>query len=318
MTELLRPLSTVGNSDILQVGIKAAALGELQRAGFNVPNGFVLTTLAYPQFISPVRESLRARLTDAVIMDPAEIENAAGEIRAELQALPFPPSLHNAVESALDVLGESERTSLISRTSTPSDDLATSFGSGVARAYLGLVGATEIERAAAKCWAALWNSRSMYYRHRKKIPQTDVALGVLVQPMVRAERAGVMFTQNPMGGAHDTIQINSIWGLGAPLTGARFRPDQFLVDKATGEIRDRTIEEQVVKLVVGPDGHIEELGLANDLTNAPSLTDAQVKDLAALGTRIQEFLGSPQDIEWALVGDEIHVLQARPIGIRTS
>lgn len=318
MTEFLRSLSTVGNLDSLQIGTKAAALGDLHRAGFNVPGGFVLTTLAYAQFIAPVRESIRARLTDAVIMDPAEIENAAEEIRAELHALHFPASLHDAIENALGALEPSQRASLIARTSTPGDDLSTSFGSGVARAYLGLVGAPEIERAAAKCWAALWNSRSMYYRHRKKIPQTDVALGVLVQPMIRAESAGVMFTQNPMSGALDEIQINSIWGLGAPLTGARFRPDQFLVDKATGVIRDRTIEEQVVKLMVGPDGHIEELGISSDLTNAPSLSDARVKQLAALGKRVQEFFGVPQDIEWAFAGDEIHVLQARPIGIRTS
>jgi pyruvate,water dikinase len=318
MTELLSSLSTIDNSDTAHVGTKAAALGELHRAGFNVPAGFVLTTSAYSQFIAPVREAIRARLTEAVIMDPAEIENAAEEIRAQLQSLPFPSSLHDAVEDALRALDPVERDSLIARTSTPSDDLATSFGSGVARAYLGLVGAPEIERAAAKCWAALWNSRSMYYRHRKKIPQTDVALGVLVQPMIRAESAGVMFTQNPMTGAQDEIQINSIWGLGAPLTGARFRPDQFLVDKATGEIRGRAIEEQTVKLVVGPDGHIEELRIPGNLANAPSLTDIRVMKLAALGKQIEEFFGSPQDIEWALVGDEICVLQSRPIGIRTS
>jgi phosphoenolpyruvate synthase/pyruvate phosphate dikinase len=206
--------------------------------------------------------------------------------------------------------------------------LATAFGSGVARAYLGLVGADEIERAAAKCWAALWNSRSMYYRHRKKIGQMDVALAVLVQPMVYAQSAGVMFTQNPMGNARsefsatakktDELQINSIWGLGAPLTGARFRPDQFFVDKESGEIRERTIEEQVVELVVGQDGHTEERAVPASDINAPSLTDAHIRELASLGSRIEEFFGAPQDVEWAIAGDEIFILQARALAVRNS
>lgn len=306
------------SQDANLIGTKAAALGELQRAGFNVPNGFVLTTAAYPEFIAPLAEKIRARLTDDVIMDPAEIERAATEIRAEITALPFPPPLRAALEHALANFSETERASLIARTSTPSDDLATSFGSGVARAYLGLVGVDEIERAVAKCWAALWNSRSMYYRFRKKIAQSKVALAVLAQPMIRADCAGVMFTQNPMTNDTNEMQIKSVWGLGVPVTSARFRPDEFLVDKTNGEISDRTIEEQVVKLVVGADGHIEEHGVVESQINAPSLTDAQIKELAALGQQIEKFFNAPQDIEWAIVGKEIFVIQARTIGIRNS
>ncbi len=308
----------VVGQDANLIGTKAAALGELKRAGFNTPNGIVLTTAAYPEFIAPLAEKIRARLTDNVIMDPAEIESAATEIRAEITAQPFPPPLRAALEHALADFSEAERASLIARTSTPSDDLATSFGSGVARAYLGLVGVDEIERAVAKCWAALWNSRSMYYRFRKKIVQTDVALAVLVQSMIRADSAGVMFTQNPMTNDANEIQIKSVWGLGVPVTSARFRPDEFLVDKTSGEISDRTIEEQVVKLVVGEEGHVEEHGITNELVTTPSLTDVQIKNLAALGQELEKFFNAPQDIEWAIAGDKIFVLQARPIGIRNS
>jgi pyruvate,water dikinase len=318
MTDYLRTLESLTTEDAPQVGTKAAALGELHRAGFQVPGGFVLTTSAYPVFIAPVRDSIRARLTGEVIADPAALEGMAEEIRGELRELPFAPQLHEAVEHALAELPDAARGSLIARTSTPSDDLATSFGSGVARAYPGLVGSAEIERAAAKCWAALWNSRSMYYRHRKKIGQTDVALGVLVQPVIRARCAGVMFTEDPMKPGSNEIQITSIWGLGAPLTSARFRPDRFLVDRASGEIRDRSIEEQVVQLVVGEDGHIEEHGLAEELINAPSLTDTEAQELARLGQQIQDLFGAPQDIEWAIEQDTIHVVQARPMLMRTS
>lgn len=314
----IRSLQEASTQNTGTIGTKAAALGELSRAGFHVPQGFILTTEAYPEFIEPLREKIQARLTEHVMLDPAELESAATEVRAEIQAQPFPLALGAALKGALENLPEAERGSLIARTSRPNDELASSFGSGVARAYLGLVGADEIERAAARCWAALWNSRSMYYRYRKKIVQTDVPLAVLVQPMVRAESAGVMFTQNPMGEAKDEIQIHSIWGLGAPLTSARFRPDEFVVDKASGQIQDRTIEEQVVKLVVGTDGHAEEHAVAEAQINAPSLSDAQVQRIAELGKQIEKYFGVPQDIEWAVMGDEIFVLQARPIGIRNS
>lgn len=311
-------LASASPQNIALVGAKAAALGELKRAGFNVPNGFVLTTAAYPEFIAPLREKILAYLTDDVIMDPAEIESAAAEIRAWLEAQPFSTSLDAELANALAALSERERVSVIARTSTASDDLTTAFGSGVARAYWGLVGADEIERAAAQCWATVWNSRAMYYRYRKKIVQTDVALAVLVQPMVRAESAGVMFTQNPLTGAGGEIQIKSIWGLGAPLTSARIRADEFLVEKTSGEIRERTIEEHYIKLVVGADGHTEEQGLPDEFITRASLTDAQAQELAALGKRIEGFFGAPQDVEWAIANEEIFVLQARPVGIRNS
>jgi pyruvate,water dikinase len=300
------------------IGAKAAALGELKRAGFDVPNGFVLTTDAYPEFIAPLAETIRARLTDDVIMDPAEIESAATEIRAEITAQPFPPPLRAALERALVDFSETERASLIARASTPSDDLATAFGAGVARAYLGLVGMDEIERAVARSWAALWNSRAMYYRFRKKIVQTEPAFAVLVQPMVRADSAGVLFTEHPMNSNRDEMQIKSVYGLGVPVTSARFRPDEFVFDKRKNEITDRSIEEQVVKLVVGDDGHIEEHAVPEAQINAPSLTDAQIVELAALGQRVQEFFSAPQDMEWASANGKIFIVQARAMGMRNS
>lgn len=300
------------------VGSKAAALGELKHAQFRIPNGFVLTTNAYPPFIAPLREKILAHLTDDLIMDPAQIESAATEIREWIQALPLPAALHDELKTALDAWNERERASLIARSSPASDDLATSFGAGVARAYLGLVGIDEIERAIARSWAALWNSRAMYYRWRKKIVQTDAAFAVLVQPMVRADSAGVLFTQHPMTGNRDEIQIKSVFGLGVPVTSARFRPDEFLFSKSKNVVTDRTIEEQVVKLVVGDDGHMEEHAIPEAQIHAPSLTDAQIQELAALGQRIEKQFGTPQDIEWAIGGGEIFIVQARAMGIRNS
>jgi pyruvate,water dikinase len=312
----LASLENVMPTDAPHVGTKAAALGELCRAGFNVPNGFVLTDAAYSQLIAPLRAQINQRVTSEVVMDPSEIEAAASEVREWIEQAPWSPDLHAALQTALSHF--SDANSFAARTSVPSDDLATAIGSGVERAYLGLVGAASIEQAAARCWGALWNSRAMYYRHRKKISQTDVALAVLVQPMIHADAAGVMFTQNPMTGERSELQVDSIWGLGAPLTSARVKPDRFYFSKTKNENLAREIEEKTVRLVVGENGETEQQAVPSGQINAPSLSDEQVMTLAALGAQIENFFGEPQDIEWARVGDDFYILQARPIALRTT
>lgn len=301
-----------------RVGVKAAALGELRRAGFRVPNGFVITAEAYPSFIAPLRDKIAARLTDDVVNDPAELEGSATEIREWIGAQVLPAALRAEVETALDALSASERTSLIARSSTAADDLATSFGAGVARAYAGLVGIDEIARAIARAWAALWNSRAIYYRWRKKIVQTEPAFAILIQPMVRADSAGVILTEHPITGNRDEMEIKSVFGLGMPVMNGRFHPDEFIFDKSKNEITDRTQVEQAIRLAVGDDGHVEEQVMPAAQADTSSLTDAQIAELAALGQRVQTFFKTPQDIEWTLANGEFVIVQARPIGMRHS
>ncbi len=312
------PLAQCSFQNNALVGAKAAALGELQRAGYRVPNGFALTTAAYAPFIAPLREKIAAYLTDAVINDPAELEAAATEIRDWIQAQALPDTLRAELETALALLNEQERASLIARSSPASDDLATSFGAGVARAYLGLVGVDEIERAIARSWSALWNSRAMYYRWRKKIVQTEPAFAVLVQPIVRADSAGVLYTRHPMSGDPAEMLIKSVFGLGVPITNARFRPDAFVFDQSKNEITDHDLAEQTVKLIVGEGGQVEEQVIAEADAETASLSDAQILELAALGRRLETFFNAPQDIEWAIADDEITIVQARPMGMKNS
>jgi phosphoenolpyruvate synthase/pyruvate phosphate dikinase len=312
-------LDEIGPGDSPAVGTKAAALGALRRAGFSVPAGFVLTTSAYAQVISSLRGRIEARVTAEAIIDPAEVETAANEVREWIETEAWPLDLHSELANALiPLMADGQTPSFAIRTSLPSEELATAFGTGVQRAALGLAGLENIERGTARCWGALWSSRSMYYRHRKRIPQTQVALAVLIQPMIHAEAAGVMFTRNPMSDDDDGIQINSIWGLGSPLTQARVSPDRFLFGTRELMIRQRQIEDKTVRLVVASDGGLEQQAVEKSQIQAPSLTDSQITALAQLGERIEQLFGEPQSIEWARVGDHFHILQARPIAARTS
>jgi rifampicin phosphotransferase len=311
-------LDSIGRGDAALVGGKAAALAGLLRAGFKVPDGVVLTTSAYTLVIQALRARIDARVTPEVISDPAEIESAAADVRSWLESEEWPPSLDDELKAALSSLEISGPPSYIARTSLPSEELATAFGSGVERAALGLTGLAQVRKGVARGWGALWNSRSMYYRHRKRIPQSAVALAILVQPMVHADAAGVMFTENPGSSSKDDLAIETIWGLGAPLTQARARPDRFLVSKSGPAILDRHVEEKLVRLVLAEDGALRQESVEADRMNAPSLADRQVLALAELGSRIQEFFGGPQDIEWARQGDDLVILQARPIALRAS
>ncbi len=310
-------LNDIGVGDVASVGSKAAALGELRRAGFEVPDGFVLTTEAYTRIISNLRDRIDARVTAEAINDPAEIESAATDVREWIQTERWPDDLHSELEAALaPFTADGQTTSFAARTSLPLDELATAFGTGVQRAALGLAGPEGIEHGAALCWGALWTSRSMYYRHRKKIPQRQVAVAVLIQPMIHAEAAGVVYTQDPMTDDRDGMRIDSIWGLGAPLTQARVKPDRFLFSKREQTIRSRQLEDKVVKLVVASDGSLEQQAVEAKQVQAPSLTDEQLAALALLGKRIELLFGVPQDIEWARVGDRFYILQSRPIAVR--
>jgi rifampicin phosphotransferase len=164
-----------------------------------------------------------------------------------------------------------------------------------------------------QCWAAPWNSRAIYYRHRKKIDHRQVAMAVVVQPMINADAAGVMFTANPLTGASDEIHIDATWGLGEAVIAARRKPDHFVVGKSDLAIRERALATKSVMDVVAPEGGVQTVAVAPHKQDAASLSDAQIVALATLGQRVESFFNATQDIEWCCAGDRVYLLQTRPL-----
>jgi pyruvate,water dikinase len=265
--------------------------------------------------LDPLEERILARATAAAVLDPIEIESVASDIRGWIEHAQMPDGIRKALNDAITRL-PSKSGSYIARTSMTSEELASAFGSGVKRAFLGAVGEKEIYQAIAQCWATPFSSRALYYRNRKKIKQTSVNLGVLVQPLIRADAAGMMFTANPHNGSSDSLVIESIWGLGEPATGARVKPDRFEIDKKTGTILSNEIASKSVRLDIGPDGHLVQLAIEESIQDSPSMSDASLGHLSVMGRRVETMFGEPQEIEWALSGDDIYILQSRPIGQR--
>ncbi|GAG43054.1 unnamed protein product, partial [marine sediment metagenome] len=173
-------------------------------------------------------------------------------------------------------------------------------------------GAAAVLGAVQRCWASLWTARAIGYRARHDIDQGTVSLAVVVQFLVPAEAAGIMFTANPVSGARDQAIITAAWGLGEAIVGGMVTPDTLTVDQATGQMLAReTADKQVMTMRVN--GGTEEQPVPEELKDVPVLSDQQAADLARLGVQIENLYGMPMDIEWTLADGAFAIVQARPI-----
>nr|MBA3534793.1 hypothetical protein [Ardenticatenales bacterium] len=169
-------------------------------------------------------------------------------------------------------------------------------------------------RAVRRCWASLWSERAVAYRARQGIDPAQVALAVVIQKMVPAEAAGVLFTVHPVTGATDQIVINAAWGLGESVVLGRVTPDALVLDKATATVRESAIGEKAVMTAYATVGTIEQ-SVAEAQRRKAVLTPAQTVELARLGREIETLFGVAQDIEWAIEGERSWILQARPVTV---
>ena len=199
------------------------------------------------------------------------------------------------------------------RSSATAEDLPGASFAGQQDTYLNVVGAESVLDAVRRCWASLWTDRAVSYRATNGIDPRGVRLAVVVQRMVEASVAGVLFTANPVTGKRRQAVIDASPGLGEAVVSGMVNPDHFVANTATGEIVERRLGDKRVAIVAGSGGGTERVELAADEHGA-SLSDDQILALAKLGGRVEEHYGTPQDTEWAIDGDgALWLLQARPI-----
>jgi rifampicin phosphotransferase len=296
-------------------GGKAANLGRLTGAGFPVPLGFVVGTSAYTAFAEAAGlPDLIARTLAGIDPEDSDRLDRAGEtIRAAFTEAPLPADLSGGVLAAYAALGTDAYVAV--RSSGTAEDLAEASFAGLHDTYLDVRGEGEVLGAVRRCWASLWTARAIAYRQSRGFDRASVALAVVVQLMVEPEVAGVMFTANPATTATDEIVINANWGLGESVVAGIATPDQFEVKSGTLKVLDRRLgaKERRVVRAPGGSGTVVEATPA-DLRDALTLNDEQLRDLAQLGREVEQHYGGiPQDIEWALAGSDVYLLQARPI-----
>ena len=291
------------------------------RSGFPVPAGFVITTAAYRAFVA--RHALGATIEDALrgsdLDGPAACEAAAAVIRRRFAGAPLPPELAVPIRAAHQGLVLSlpggETTALAVRSSATAEDLPAASFAGQQETVLGVRGGQELHAAVLRCWSSLWGARALAYRARRAVDASDLAMAVVVQVLVPAACAGVLFTADPVSGSRERVVINAAWGLGEPVVSGSVTPDVLVLDKTSGRILSRDFGDRRGMLVAGAGG-VRTVSIPPRRRSRPVLSRAQAVALARLGTRIEEALGGPQDIEWAMARGRLWVLQSRPVTAR--
>src|SRR5690349_9157633 len=277
--------------DVARAGGKAANLGELIAAGFPVPGGFCVTTAAYARAAGEVSA-----------LDPAGARDL-------LRSRPLPDDVAAAVTAAYRALGGGAAVPVAVRSSATAEDLPTASFAGQQDTYLNVVGTDAVLDAVRRCWASLWTDRAVAYRAEAGVEGT-VALAVVVQRMVDARAAGVLFTADPVSGRRTRTVIDAGPGLGEAVVSGMVNPDHLAVED--GRIVERRLGDKAVAVRALAGGGTEKVALA--ATDRACLTDAQVHALVALGRRAEAHFGAPQDVEWALdAAGTPWLTQARPI-----
>jgi len=309
--EWTRLLTHLRADDIDLAGGKGANLGELTHAGLPVPPGFVVLTDAYRQFV--VENRLQERIEQlAAVVDPADmasVEDASRQVRALFDEHPIPAELVEAVFAAYADLGE---VPVAVRSSATAEDLPSASFAGQQETYLNVTGRARLIEAVRRCWSSLWTPRALSYRARQGIPPGDVALAVVVQKLIPADVAGVLFTANPLNSNRRQLVIDASWGLGEAVVSGRVTPDHWVIHMDTGDVVEhRTATKEVMTVRVA--GGTETVPVPPKKRREPTLRPAEVDAIARLGRQAARHYGAPQDVEWALVGDAPYILQARPI-----
>ncbi|MFP3461685.1 PEP/pyruvate-binding domain-containing protein [Arthrobacter globiformis] len=317
----IRDFDQLGRNDLDEAGGKGANLGELARAGFPVPPGFVLTTAAYQDFVNA--NGIAGRILELAAL-PAGTSNedydaAAGQIRSLFAESTMPEEIGGELRAAYarlgqraTAVGEDAAARVAVRSSATAEDLASASFAGQQDTYLNVSGIDSVAAAVIDCWASLWNARAMAYRLRNGFDPSAVRLAVVIQEMVDAASAGVLFTANPATGRRDQVVISAAWGLGETVVSGAVTTDDVVVDAATGRVGQRRTADKDVMTVYDGTGTREQ-AVPEGKRREPVLDDEAAAALARQGTAIAKHFGSPQDIEWAEAAGDFFILQARPI-----
>jgi rifampicin phosphotransferase len=317
MKPYILPLSDLC-TDLETVGGKGLSLAKLSNAGLPVPDGFHVTTEAYCQFVAAndLQPKIQAALRMADPALPVTLETASATIGSFFADSNIPADISSAITAAYDELNHqssiAHHNSVAVRSSATAEDLPEASFAGQQETYLNIRGEAALLAAVKKCWGSLWTARAIAYRMKNNIDQNTVALAVVVQEMVNAEAAGILFTANPINGRRDEMVINAAWGLGEAIVGGLVSPDMIVADRSSGKIKTLEIAEKTVITALTESGTREE-PLDDARRSSQVLSDAQVVELVAIARRIEEFYGKPQDIEWCEAQGKFYIVQSRPI-----
>ncbi|MCD1295836.1 phosphoenolpyruvate protein kinase [Methanocella sp. CWC-04] len=303
-------LNNTEKEDINKIGGKALNLSILIKGKFPVPEGFAITVDIYEKFLfeNGLKEKIIKRLDNCDISNETELQSCSEEIIQWINNGRIQEEILNEIENTIKIIDDDTLWAV--RSSAVAEDLPEASFAGQQDTFLN-VRREDVPEYVKRCWASFWNFRAIAYRHQANIPQVDSGIAVVVQKMVDAKISGVMFTADPVNPVNDNIIIESSWGLGESIVSGIVSPDKFTCDKKTGNITGKKVNKKTKGIFLSMDGKVVDIETTRQML--PSLTENEANKLATIGMEIERYFGSPQDIEWAISGEDIHILQSRPI-----
>jgi pyruvate,water dikinase len=304
----------VTKEDVGKVGGKGANLGEMTRAGFPVPPGFIVTAEAYYHYLQEnnLDEEIQNILKKVTYEDQKSLEQASRNIKKLILQGNISEQLAREITSAYDTLGEKQDVLVAVRSSATAEDLPTASFAGQQETFLNVRGKEDVLQKVKQSWASLFDARAIFYRHENQFDRFKIGIAIPVERMIESDASGVMFTVDPVTNDRSKIVIEAIHGLGEMIVQGEVTPDHYEVDKNALTVLMKTIAPQTVKLIK-QDAENKVVKVASNEQNLQKITNEEIVHLAELGKKLEEHYRFPQDAEWAVEKGNIYLVQTRPV-----
>jgi pyruvate,water dikinase len=316
-SEYVRPFETIGKEDVQQCGGKGANLGELVRIGVRVPPGFCVVSDALPYVLET--NSLTGAIAEIAAGlsydDAGGLEAETARIRSLISTAILPSDLEAAILDRYRALVSDDNEYVAVRSSVAVKGSPVSSFPGLMDTYHYVLGEDDVLARIRECWASLWTARAAFVRNQQGIGHDCALIAPIVQVMINADTAGVMFTANPVTSALDEIIVESNWGIGESVVSGLAMSDYYVLDKGTLETKTSRIPTKTVMVTIDRTrgaGRAEQ-DVPQELANRSTLSESQLAEVGAAGKNIARHFGFEADVEWAYQNGVLYVLQARRI-----
>jgi len=305
-------LKEVRKDSIPVVGGKGANLGEMVNSGFPIPQGFCVTSSAYDAYIQENRfaENIDSTLV-SIYAAPEQGSKLSSELMDMINVGEISKEMYAEIERAYAEMGNQVRVAV--RSSATAEDLPEASFAGQQETYLNIQGIENVIQAVKRCFSSLWTERAIAYRKKTGFDKQKVSLAVVVQEMIESDVSGVLFTVNPMNNHTGEMMLNASYGLGEAIVSGTVTPDTFIWNKAKGAVKQKSLGSKEISIVYGSEGGTVQKINDSSLKNRYCMSVKQLEALASIAQKIEAHYGTPQDIEWAIKGNELFILQARGI-----
>ena len=310
MSDFIKHFNKISKNDVDSVGGKGASLGELTKAGFHVPEGFVVTASAFEEYLkeTDVNVEIRARLNKINLKDIESVEESSGIIMDLVMNKIMPKSMQQ------EILKEFKKLKVkyvAVRSSATAEDSKIDSWAGELETYLNT---TEkmILKNVKKCWASLYTPRALFYRIERKMRRKSVSVAVVIQKMIQSEVSGICFTVHPITKDRNQMIIEAGYGLGEAIVGGMITPDAYVIEKDSLTILDININEQE-KMIKWVKNKNQTIAVPKAKQAKQKFKNSEIIKLSKIVRNIEKHYKSPQDIEWAFAKGKIYITQSRPI-----